>query len=178
MPESEAVTIATPTLAVVSGRTLRNLPSIGVAIMAGVGAALRLTLVQQRARLVVLAALGAYFGLLAGMGGHSKWTKIGVPAAYHWFDDLRNVTAAWDCTRQHLPVLPTNSCDPEGRPANYPRLWLLPHHLGLGLGDTHWLGWVIAALFLAAAVAVVPKGAGIWTGVLYSVTLCSAAAML
>jgi hypothetical protein len=139
---------------------------------------LRPTLVHQQARLVVLGALGAYFALLFGMGGHSKWTKIGVPATHNWFDDLRGVTSAWDCARQHLPVLPTNTCDPEGRPANYPRLLLLPSHLGLGIGDTHWIGWLVVGLFLAAAVVVVPRGAGIWTGVLYAVVLCSAASML
>jgi hypothetical protein len=140
--------------------------------------ALRPTIVRQRARLVVLAALAGYFALLEAWGGLSKWTKIGVPVTYHLFDDLRNVTSAWDCTRQHMPVLPTNTCDPEGRPANYPRLWLLPYHLGLGLGDTHWLGWVIAGVFFVAAVVVVPAGASIWAGVLYALALCSAATML
>jgi hypothetical protein len=95
-----------------------------------------------------------------------------------WFGDLRNVTSAWECTRRGIPVLPSNPCDITGRPANYPRLWLLPSHLGLGQGDTFALGLAICGLFLLAAVAVVPAGARLRLGVVYALVLCSPAAML
>jgi hypothetical protein len=133
---------------------------------------------QQRARLLVALAAGGYVGLLHAIGGHAKWTKVGVPVIPFWFGDLRNVTSAWECVRQHLAVLPSNPCDPYHRPANYPRLWLLPSHLGLGQGDTYVLGWVVAILFFVAAVAVVPRGASLLLGALYAVALCSAATML
>jgi hypothetical protein len=135
-------------------------------------------LYSQRARLVVAGALGGYFWLLEALGGHSKWTKLGVPNDFHWFDDLRNVTSAWECARQHIAVLPSNPCDPFHRPTNYPRLWLLPSHLGLGQGDTHTIGWIIVGCFFAAAVLVTPPGASIRTGLLYVLALCSPAAML
>jgi len=142
-------------------------------------APVRSTLWQQRARLTVAGLAGAYFALLLSLGGHARWTRLGVPNDARWFDDLRNVTSAWECTRRGIPVLPTNPCDPDGaRPANYPRLWLLPSHLGLGQGDTFALGWAVLALFLVAAVLVVPTGARVWTGVLHALALCSAAAML
>src|SRR5581483_3397392 len=133
---------------------------------------------QQRARLLVALTVGGYIGVLHAIGGHAKWTKVGVPVIPFWFGDLRNVTSAWECVRQHQAVLPANPCDPYHRPANYPRLWLLPSHLGLGQGDTYWLGWVVAVLFFVAAVAVVPRGASLRLGLLYAAALISAATML
>jgi hypothetical protein len=133
---------------------------------------------RQRSRIALLAMLGGYFGLLLGLGGHREWGKLGVGTAGIEFADLRNVTAAWDCTRKGMAVLPTNPCDPFGRPANYPRLWLLPDHLGLGQGDTLWLGFVVACIFFAAAVVVLPGRAGWGTTVIYAVALCSGATML
>ena len=133
---------------------------------------------QQRARLLVALTVGGYIGVLHAIGGHAKWTKVGVPVIPFWFGDLRNVTSAWECVREHQAVLPANPCDPYHRPANYPRLWLLPSHLGLGQGDTYWLGWVVAVIFFVAAVAVVPRGASLRLGLLYAAALISAATML
>jgi hypothetical protein len=123
-------------------------------------------------------SLGAYFGLLASLGGHDAWPRMGVPAMRPEFFDLRSVTSAWDCTRRGIAVLPTNPCDPLQRPANYPRLWLLPSHLGLGQGDTFVIGLVLAALFLMAAVVVLPAGASFKAGLAFAAVLCSPAAML
>ncbi len=133
---------------------------------------------MQRARIALVGVLCGYFALLKHFGGHHGWPKLGVGDLPIWFADLRNVTAAWDCTRKGTAVLPSNPCDPYGRPANYPRLWLLPYHLGLGQGDTFALGLVVAGLFFAAAVAVLPGRAGWGTTAVYALVLCSPAAML
>jgi hypothetical protein len=139
---------------------------------------LRATLGRHRSRLALLAVLGGYFGLLWHVGGLKGWDRLGVGAEGAWFADLRNVTSAWDCTRKGIPVLPFNPCDPYHDPANYPRLWLLPSHLGLGQGDTVTLGIVVVLLFFAAAVAVLPGRASVGTTVLYALALCSPAVML
>ena len=74
-------------------------------------------------------------------------------------------------------VLPANPCDPRGRPANYPSLWLLPAPLGAGDDETVPLGILLAVVFFVAALAVT----GLLTvreGVLYGIALCSPAVML
>ena len=78
---------------------------------------------------------------MAALGGHEKgWQRVGVPAATYRFADLRNLTSAWECTRRGIAVLPTNPCDLGDRPADFPQIWLLASHLGLGTGDTFALG--------------------------------------
>jgi Glycosyltransferase family 87 len=133
---------------------------------------------RQRARLLVLAALAAYFLALAAVGGHSRWGRLGVPPGQPAFEDMRNVTGALECTRRGLAVLPVNPCDPHRRPADFPRIWLALSHLALGPGDTVALGVGLAVVFLAAALVVVPAGASLWTGALYALVLCSPAVML
>ena len=138
----------------------------------------RLLLARQRARLFVACAFGGYFALLAALGGYERWSRLGVSSGPVWFGDLRSVTSAWECARRGIHVVPANPCDPFGRPANYPRLWLLPSHLGLGQGDTMALGFVVAAAFILAALAVVPAGASLRLGATYAFVACSPAAML
>jgi Glycosyltransferase family 87 len=133
---------------------------------------------RQRARLLVVATVGAYFGLVAALGGYARWGRIGVSSSNVWFGDLRSVTSAWECARRGIPVVPANPCDPFGRPANYPRLWVYPWHLGLGVGDTFALGLAIAGVYLLAAAVVVPERESLGAGALYALALCSPAAML
>jgi len=135
-------------------------------------------LARHRARLLVLGVFGAYFALVAALGGYRHWGRIGVPGGRIWFGDLRDVTSAWDCARRGIAVLPVNPCDPSHDAANYPRLWLLPYHLGLGQGDTMALGFAVGALFLIAAAIVVPSGASLGLGAVYALFACSPAAML
>jgi hypothetical protein len=139
---------------------------------------LLVTLGRQRARVIVLGAVGAYFGLLVAVGGHSQWGKLGVGPLRYRFGDLRNLTSAWDCVRMHMAVLPSNPCDPDHRPANYPGILLIPSHLGLGADETNLLGWCVFAVYLIAAVAIIPGRARLGTTVLYGFALCSPAAML
>ena len=133
---------------------------------------------RQRARLLVLVALVVYFAALAAIGGHSRWDRLGVPPGALSFQDMRNVTGAWECTRRGIAVLPVNPCDPYHRPADFPKIWLALSGLGLGKGDTVALGTGLAVVFFAAALLVVPAGASLLAGLLYAVALCSPAVML
>lgn len=139
-------------------------------------------LARQRGRLTAGAVVGGYFALIAALGGYTAWGRLGVPSmptkSGWWFADLRSVTSAWECARQGVTVLPANTCDPWDRPANYPRLWLLPSHLGLGEGSTFALGLLVSAAFLAGALAVIPAGASAKAGLFYAAALCSPSVML
>jgi Glycosyltransferase family 87 len=135
-------------------------------------------LVRQRARLLVAGALVAYFALFEALGGHDRWGRLGVPTASLTFLDLRNVLSAWECDRRGIAVLPVNPCDPYHRPADFPRIWLLPSFLGIGPGSAVTIGILLALVFFVAAVLVVPAGAGVGTGLAYVLALCSPAVML
>jgi hypothetical protein len=139
-------------------------------------------LALQRGRVLAALLMGGYFLLIAALGGYTTWGRLGVPPVGSknnlWFGDLRSVTSAWECARHGIAVLPLNPCDPWQRPANYPRLWLFPSFLGLGEGSTFVLGMILSAVFLLAALAVVPPGAGFKVGAVYGAALCSPAAML
>ena len=126
----------------------------------------------------MVAALVAYFALLEALGGHARWDRLGVPESSARFFDLRSLISAWECTRRGIAVLPVDPCDPYGRPANFPRLWLVPSPLGLGQGSAVALGLALAAVFLVTAVLVVPAGASLGTGLAYCAALCSPAVML
>jgi hypothetical protein len=79
----------------------------------------------------------------------------GVPALDHPFMDLKNVSAAIECSRKGIDVYRFNPCDPMGRIFPYSRLWLdvgrwLPNHwdsfaAGIGLGIAY-LGsiWLVS----------------------------------
>ncbi len=136
----------------------------------------------MRGRVTAAALVGGYFCLLAALGGYDRWGRLGVFPVDRsrplWFGDLRSVTSAWECARRGLAVLPRNPCDPWQRPANYPHLWVWPTFLGLGPGDTFALGFVVGAFFLIAALAVLPRNAGVLAGAVYGLALCSPAVML
>ena len=130
------------------------------------------------AHLVLLTIVGAYFIVLWAAGGRSHWDVLGVAPLPFRFGDLRGVTSAWECTRQGLDVLVANPCDPFHRASNYPGIWMAPSHLGLGVGDTVWLGWTIIGVYLAAAVRILESSARVLDAVVYGAALCSPAIML
>ena len=104
-------------------------------------------------RVVAAAAVVLFFVVLLSfraITGSIPWAHVGVRPASLSFADLRSVTSAWDCERHGTPAFPTNPCDPFGRPANYPRVWISLWHLGLGEGDTVPLGVAIGVLFYVA----------------------------
>lgn len=129
-------------------------------------------------RLILLLMLGAYFLLLAAVGGQPHWADLGVSPGRLTFLDLRSVTSGWECTRRGIDVLPANPCDPLGRPANYPRIWMSPAFLGLGEGSTVVLGFFVAAAFFIGALAVLPARVNAYEAVIYGLALCSPAVML
>ena len=127
----------------------------------------------------MVAVLVVYFSLLAALGGHARWGRLGVPPLSPPFADMRSVTSGWECTRRGIAVLPTNPCDPYNhRPANYPRIWMWPSFLGLGQGATVALGLAVAAVFFVAALAVLPRAAGAADGLAYGLAVCAPAVML
>ena len=143
------------------------------------GAGLRGVVAAQRSRVALAGVLGLYFAVLQfALGGRQHWGRLGVGPLFFPFGDLRNVTAAWECTRKGIAVLPSNPCDPYTRPANYPRLWLALSDLGLGQSDTFWLGFIVVGLFLLAAIFVLPGRASWGATAVYAAVLCSPAAML
>jgi Glycosyltransferase family 87 len=75
-------------------------------------------------------------------------------------------------------VMAADPCDPFKAPANFPGIWMAAAFLGLGPGNTVVLGYLSAAVFLVAAVAVVPARARPYEAGLYGLALCSPAVML
>jgi drug/metabolite transporter superfamily protein YnfA len=126
-------------------------------------------------RAIVLLALALYLGSVI-IGGRTQWRRLHVPAETPTFLDLRSVTTAWECQRRGIDPLPHNPCDPRGRPANYPRLWLLPGRLGLGERVTVPLGVVIAIVFLLSALWFLGP-LKMWEGLIAAAVLCSPAVM-
>ena len=92
------------------------------------------------ARLIPVGAICVYLGIVLLIGAPAGWRDLGVPGKSLSFFDLRSVTTGWECDRRGIDVLPRNPCDPEQRPANYPRIWLWPSGLGLGEGATVPIG--------------------------------------
>jgi Glycosyltransferase family 87 len=130
-------------------------------------------------RLVIPAAVvGAYLAFVFAIGTPAGWKDVGVPGKSLSFFDLRSITTGWVCTRRGIDVLPRNPCDPELRPANYPRIWLWPSHLGLGVGATVPLGIAIAVAFLATAILLAPRDGHWWRTLAYSAFLVTPGVML
>jgi glycosyl transferase family 87 len=120
----------------------------------------------------------AYIGIVLLIGTPGGWRDFGVPGESPSFLDLRNVTTSWVCHREGIAVLPKNPCDPLDRPANQPRIWLLPSHLGLGESATVPLGIVIGILFLVAAISLAPRDGPLWLNVAFGLFLCTPGIML
>ena len=99
-----------------------------------------------------------------------------MPVEQPSFLDMRSLTSAWECDRRGIDVLPVNPCDPRARPANYPRLWLVPAPFGLGDEDTVWLGVGLAFVFFVSALAVTGP-LTVREGLIYGIALCSPAVM-
>jgi hypothetical protein len=116
---------------------------------------------------------------LAGYGGVAvkAWRWLGVESRSPGFVDARSITGAWESVRMGRDPLYDNPGDPSGTILNYPRLWLLPSHLGLGVRHTVMLACCAVAAFWLSVFLVIGRltpGEG-W---LYALLLCSPAAML
>jgi hypothetical protein len=131
---------------------------------------------------VALTAVYLYFLGLIVVGGHDHWSlvyrnRFNVPALNPPFLDLMNLTSGWECARRGVEVLASNPCDPSGRPANYPTIWIWFSWLGLGPRENTLLGIVVALVFFVAALALIRK-ASIGLGIVYALGLISPAVML
>jgi hypothetical protein len=133
-----------------------------------------------RARVAVLATLALYAALLVARGGAAQWGHLGVKQhdGPRPFEDMRSLTSAWECAHRGVHVLPENPCDPWGRAFDYPRIWLLGSHLGLGQDATNALGILAAITFLVAVLLLVPRTESAVFGVVVGAALCSPAIML
>jgi hypothetical protein len=131
-------------------------------------------------RLILVVALSTYFVIVAlgrAVWNVDIWPMLGVPSGPSLFFDARNLTAAWECSRQGYDPLYHNPCDPWGRPLMYLRPWLMFAPLGLDQSHTLALGIVlIAVLFVTFSMLVgrVPLG----TGIMLALAACSPAVML
>jgi hypothetical protein len=131
-------------------------------------------------RAVLLAAVGAYLAAIAAgrlVWGVDLWPRLGVPSGPSLFFDARNMTAAWECQRLGYDTLYESPCDPQGRPLNYLRPWLL---LGVfGLNQSHTFAFaaaLIAAMFVSFSLLVGRTPVG--TGIVLALAACSPAIML
>ena len=103
----------------------------------------------QRALFVAPGLAVATVGLVLQLT--SSWRLVRIP----WldpdrsFEDLWQVTSNADCAASDPHWSPaTSTCDPLGRPYNYPTVWARVFgHLGLGGADTQWLGIVLIVVF-------------------------------
>jgi hypothetical protein len=132
-------------------------------------------------RNIALCVLGLYLGVLFILGaadnGGDAWGNFGVPPWREPFADMWSVTSGWECVRDGIDVVPRNPCDPWGRPANYPSLWMTPSPVGLGTESVRYLGVTAAVLFFVSAISLV--GAASWrAGVVFALALCSPPVML
>ena len=70
------------------------------------GAGPRGFVAAQRSRIALAGVLGLYFAALQfALGGRQHWGRLGVGPLFFPFGDLRNVTAAWECTRKGLSLI-------------------------------------------------------------------------
>lgn len=144
-------------------------------------ATLELRWLHSTGLLVVAFVLGLYLGALLLLGvvgsGWDEWRHFGVPPWTEPFSDMWSITSGWECVRQGLDVVPHNPCDPWGRYANYPTMWMLPAPLGLAPGSAPYLGAAMAVAFFAAALLL--AGSVSWRGgAVFALALCSPPIML
>lgn len=105
----------------------------------------------QRWRWLLLAAVAVCAALVAVFPGGLRW--VGVGHLGHWFLDGYAILAANDAVRTGLDPWAPNPLDPLNRPHVYSHWWLQLRMLGLTRTDTLAYGVVLAALFVAAALA-------------------------
>lgn len=144
----------------------------------------RLSVAGQRGRLMVVAAIAIYalsvFTEVGVVDRLQLWHNAGVPGmpppVEPAFADMRSVTTVWDCARAGADtreLIRHNPCDPWGRPANYPRLWMLGGYLGLGERSTVGAGITNGLVFLLAALLLFPARANAATAIGFAAILVS-----
>lgn len=116
---------------------------------------------RRDGRLIVLAALTCYFGLVLVVSiatdDFDMWRYLGVLHISGPFEDMRVITSGWECTRKGFDVLVENPCDPFRRELNYPRIWTALAPLGLGQESTVALSIAAWILFYGAVFLLVGR---------------------
>jgi len=125
---------------------------------------------------VVLSATILLLGLALGTqitgSVAGAWRLMGVPSMTPSFADTSLLTHAIECLQSgHDPYM-DKTCDPWGRPYNYPPVWLELSRLSVGPATTKIIGVVIAASTFAAATAILSSGSPV-SGALILLTLLS-----
>ena len=105
---------------------------------------------------LAIVATSVYVAVIAARasGREALLRSIGIPALRYSFGDLRVITAGWQCAQRAIDPLRSNPCDPEHRPMNYPRIWLLPGKIGLDDRPTVAIGVLLGGLFLVSVLVV------------------------
>jgi hypothetical protein len=135
---------------------------------------------ERDGRVVAAGALVTYFMVVAIprlFWGINLWPRLlGVPAAPTLFFDTRVITAGLDCRRMGFDPLRYNPCDVNGRPMNYPRVWLLLRWLGVGQSQTDVLAVIFIGLFLASLFLLMGR-LTVGEGAIVALALCSPTVM-
>jgi hypothetical protein len=135
---------------------------------------------RRDGRLLVATAVACYFGavLVADLvADFDLWRYLGVLHISGPFEDMRVITAGWECTRKGFDVLAQNPCDPFQREMNYPRVWTAPAAFGLGQAATVPLTLAVWVLFYGALFVLIGR---LTTGeaLIYTAILLSPSVML
>jgi hypothetical protein len=84
------------------------------------------------------------------LGLTSNFHLLGVPAMNPSFADLRLITTASECLQNSLWTMISPSCDPWGRPFNYPTIWVqIFSFFGVTEANTQFIG-VLEILILSS----------------------------
>lgn len=94
----------------------------------------------------------AVLTVVAGiLGTTGDWQRVGVSPSVPAYLDLAQITYSAGCTLPGAGQVGDTTCDPVGRPYNYPPIWAAAARLlGVDAHDTVWLGGLLAAVGLAA----------------------------
>ena len=88
----------------------------------------------------------ALIGIFLFLSG--KWSIYGIPPMGSLFEDLQSLTATVSCSEgSSLGDLNSPTCDPFGRPFNYPTVWVkIFSFFHLTFNHTHLIGYVFTFL--------------------------------
>lgn len=112
------------------------------------------------------------------------WPKVRITSPVTWLD-LRAVTSAADCVASYpgWSFSGSESCDPMGRPLNYPSAWpRVLAALGIGTQETEPLAWslLVISVLSVAAVSLLATGrsGGGWPTVALSLSVVAPPVLL
>ena len=126
---------------------------------------------------VVLLWLSIALGAVYSPQRDQIWRHMGVYAGIESFSDARVVTVAWDNVRQGHGAYDELPGEVPNQHFNYPRVWLLPHFLGLGARHTEAFAWAGILFFYLSSFLLMGR-LTTSEALIYILILCSPASML